>query len=189
MLAIDQRLRNHVERSAVLPGARARASALWSGTRRLCTCAAVLLGTFPAAPAPGARATPRSLGATVARSTSINDKSTLHRVQTIGNTLIEEGNAEGTLRGRIRIRLNLEAESSSATSHFAMYLSGGDLLGHANGRATMGREGWESFSGELWIDRGTGHYAHASGSGKLYGALNRRNYVLVVQMRGRARGL
>jgi hypothetical protein len=188
MLAIDQGLRNHVERSVVPPDARA--SALWSGTRRLGTCAAVLLGTIPVAPASGAQhATPRSLGAIAARSTSINDKSTLHRVQAIGNTLIEEGNTEGTLRGRVRIRLNLEAESSSATSHFAMYLSGGDLLGHANGRATIGKGGWESFGGEMWIDRGTGRYAHASGSGRLYGALNRRNDVLVVQVIGRARGL
>jgi hypothetical protein len=132
-----------------------------------------------------ARATP---GAEAPRSVSINDKSTLHRVKTIGNTLIEEGNAEGTLKGRVKISLNLE-EVGSATSHFVMYLSGGDILGHANGKATTPKGGWESFGGKMWIDHGTGRYAHASGSGKLYGALNRHTYVLIVQVTGNARGL
>jgi hypothetical protein len=192
MLAIDQTLRNYAESSAALSNARARASTFsWSSAfRRLCTCVAVLLGAFPATLASG---TPyvksKSPDARTARSISIDDKSKLHRVQVIGNTLIEEGNAEGTLKGRVKIRLNLEAERSSATSHFAMYLSGGDLLGHANGKATAGKEGWESFGGEMWIDDGTGRYAHASGSGKMYGAINRHTDVLIVQVTGHAQGL
>jgi hypothetical protein len=107
----------------------------------------------------------------------------------IGNTLIEEGNAEGTLKGRVKIDLDLEVERDSATSQFAIYLPGGDLLGHANGKATIGKEGWESFGGEMQIDHGTGRYAHASGSGKMYGALSRRTYILIVQVIGTARGL
>jgi hypothetical protein len=113
----------------------------------------------------------------------------LHRVHVIGNTLIEEGKAKGTLKGRVKIRLTLEVERRSATSRLTMYLRGGDLLGHASGRATTGKEGWESFGGEMWIDHGTGRYAHASGSGQMYGALNRNSDVLIVQVTGRARGL
>jgi hypothetical protein len=130
----------------------------------------------------------KSLGAKAAHSISINDKSTLHRVKAIGNTLIEEGNAEGTLKGRVKISLDLE-EVGSATSHFVMYLPGGDLLGHASGKAAAPKGGWESFGGKMWIDHGTGRYAHASGSGKLYGALNRHTSVLVVQVMGSASGL
>ncbi len=70
-----------------------------------------------------------------------------------------------------------------------MYLPGGDLFGHANGKATTPKEGWESFGGKMWIDHGTGRYAHASGSGTMYGALDRHTYVLVVHVTGQARGL
>lgn len=170
--------------------ARPRPSALsWSSARRLCACTAILFGAIPAISAPVAiGTTSESPAAMAARSTSISDKSTLHRVKTIGNTLIEEGNAEGTLKGRVKISLDLE-EVGSATSHFVMYLQGGDLLGHANGKATTPKGYWESFGGSMWIDHGTGRYAHASGSGKMYGALNRRTYVLIVQVTGRTRGL
>jgi hypothetical protein len=170
--------------------ARSRPSALsWSRARRLCACTAILFGAIPAMSAPGAiGAASKSPGAMAARSTSISDKSTLHRVKTIGNTLIEEGNAEGTLKGRVKISLDLE-EVGSATSHFVMYLPGGNLLGHANGKAATPKEDWESFGGNMWIDHGTGRYAHVSGSGKMYGALNRHTYVFVVQVTGRVRGL
>jgi hypothetical protein len=152
----------------------------------LCACTAIFFGAIPTMAPPGAaRAASKSPDARAAHWTSINDKSTLHRVRAIGNTLVEEGNAEGTLKGRVNIRIDLEAERASATSRFAMYLSGGNLFGHASGKATTGKEGWESFGGKMWIDHGTGRYAHASGSGKMYGALNRRTYVLVVQVIGR----
>jgi hypothetical protein len=155
----------------------------------LCACTAILFGPIPATPAPSAAcATSKSPAARAARSTSINDKATLHRVKAIGNTLIEEGNAEGTLKGHVKITLDLE-EVGSATSHFTLYLSGGDLLGHANGKAATPKGGWESFGGKMWIDHGTGRYAHASGTGKMYGALNRHTYVLDVQVTGRASGL
>jgi hypothetical protein len=179
-------------RDSPVTAALARASTPnWSSTQRLCACAAILLlGAIPTTLASGdARPTSKSPDTQTARSTSINDKSKLHLIQVIGNTLIEEGDTEGTLKGRVKIRLNLEAERISATSRFAMYLPGGDLLGHASGKATAGKGGWESFGGAMWIDHGTGRYAHASGSGKMYGALNRHTYVLVVQVQGTARGL
>jgi hypothetical protein len=172
-------------RDSQVTGALARASTpRWS---RLCACVAILLlGAIATTPASvAARTTSKSPDARTARSTSINDKSKLHLIQVIGNTLIEEGDTEGTLKGRVKIRLNLEAERNSATSHFAMYLPGGDLLGHASGKATTGKEGWESFGGAMWIDHGTGRYAHASGSGKMYGAFNRHSHVLIVQAIGR----
>jgi hypothetical protein len=131
----------------------------------------------------------RNPGAKAAHSTALSDNATLHLIHAIGNTLIEQGNAKGTLKGRVKIRLHLNASGASATAHFIMYLPGGHLLGHANGRATTGKNGWESFSGTMRIDPGTGRYAHASGSGKMYGALNRHTDTLIVQVRARARGL
>ncbi len=160
-----------------------------SNARHVCTCAAIILGAIPATPALGTlHTTSKAQAAQATRSTSVNDKSTLHRVKAIGNTLIEEGNAEGTLKGRVKISLYL-GEVGSATSHIVMYLPGGDLFGHANGKATTPKEDWESFGGKMWIDHGTGRYAHASGSGTMYGALNRHTYALVVHVTGQARGL
>jgi hypothetical protein len=127
--------------------------------------------------------------ASAARVTPVSDHARLHGVGAYGNTLIEEGRVEGTLQGRVKVRLNIEVENRTATSRFTFYLRGGNLVGHASGKATTGEEGWESFGGEMWLDHGTGRYAHASGSGRMYGALNRNTDVLIVQVVGRARGL
>lgn len=173
-----------------LTAVRARAPILSRSNAQLpCTCAAILLSATAATPALGnVHTTSKAQRAQATRSTSVNDKSTLHRVKVIGNTLIEEGNAEGTLKGRVKISLYL-GEVGSTTSHIVMYLPGGDLFGHANGKATTPKEDWESFGGKMWIDHGTGRYAHASGSGTMYGALNRHTYALVVHVTGQARGL
>jgi hypothetical protein len=118
---------------------------------------------------------------------SVRDNSELHLVRAIGNTLIEEGRATGTLPGSARIRLNIDVESGTATSRFTIYTHGGSLSGSARGEAHPGRGGWESFSGTTRLEHGTGRYAHASGTGKMYGALYRRNDRLIVQTIGRLR--
>lgn len=162
-----------------------------AGALRLCACAAVLLGAIPTAAAvsPAAAASAAPDASTAAGWTSIAEKSTLHRVKVIGNTLVEEGDVQGTLGGRVEIHLDIEAERDSATSQFVMYLSGGELVGHAVGKATAGKNGWVSFGGDMWLGHGTGRYAHATGSGRMYGALDRRDDVLVVQVTGRAHGV
>jgi hypothetical protein len=118
---------------------------------------------------------------------SVSDSSELHVVKAVGNTLIEEGSATGTLPGVVRIRLNINVETSSAASSFTLHTRGGTLIGHAAGTASPGHGGWESFAGKMWLDRGTGRYARASGSGHMYGALFRRTDRLRVQTIGRLR--
>lgn len=120
---------------------------------------------------------------------TVRDHAQLHRTSAYGNTYVEEGRVQGTLTGRVRVRLNIDIGTRSAASRFAFLLSAGNVLGHASGKATTGKEGWESFAGEMWIDHGTGRYSHVHGSGKMYGALNRDSGVLVVQVIGRASGL
>jgi hypothetical protein len=83
--------------------------------------------------------------------------------------------------------LNINVEAETATSGFTLYPRGGSVTGHAAGKATSGQGGWESFSGTYRLDRGTGRYAHASGSGNMYGALYRRNDRLIVQTIGHMR--
>jgi hypothetical protein len=118
---------------------------------------------------------------------SVRDSSELHLVKAVGETLLEEGRVTGTLPGSVRTQVNINAAAGTATSHFTFYLRGGSLTGHASGVANHGQGGWESFAGTMWLSRGTGRYAHASGSGKMYGALYRRNDRLKVQAIGRLR--
>ena len=115
---------------------------------------------------------------------SVHDSSELHLVKAVGNTLIEEGKATGTLPGTVSTRLDINVEEGTATSSFTFHLRGGSLTGHASGSASPGRGGWESFSGTMLLTSGTGRFAHASGRGKMYGALYRRNDRLKVQTLG-----
>lgn len=117
----------------------------------------------------------------------VRDSSELHLVKAVGNTLSEEGQVTGTLPGTVNTQLDIDVETGSATSSFTFHLRGGLLRGHASGTATAGHGGWESFSGTMLLTRGTGRYAHASGSGKMYGALYRRNDRLKVQAIGSLR--
>jgi hypothetical protein len=122
-----------------------------------------------------------------ARVISVHDSSELHLVHAVGNTLIEEGRVTGTLPGNARIRLNIDVATGTATSRFTIYTRAGSLSGYARGEAHPGRGGWESFSGRTRLEHGTGRYAHASGTGTMYGALYRRNDRLIVQTFGRLR--
>jgi len=159
-----------------------------SGTR-LATLLAAGMWLTGVGVGPVEDASARVSTASTASTMAVSDHARLHGVGAYGNTLIEEGRVEGTLQGRVKVRLNIEVENRTATSRFTFYLRGGNVVGHASGRATTGEEGWESFGGEMWLDHGTGRYAHASGSGRMYGALNRNSDVLIVQVMGRARGL
>jgi hypothetical protein len=108
-----------------------------------------------------------------ASTVSVSDRAELHLVSASGNTLIEEGRTTGTLLGAARVSLTLELERGSAKSEFTLYVRGGSLRGEAHGKASSGGGGWESFGGTMSFAGGSGRYAHAAGSGKLYGAIDR----------------
>ena len=116
---------------------------------------------------------------------TVSDKSELHLVRAVGETLIEEGKATGTLAGKAKIRLNIDAAQGTATARFTLYTHGGTLSGHSSGSASGGHGGWESFSGTMRLDHGTGRYLHGSGTGRMYGAIYRRTDRLIVQYSGR----
>jgi hypothetical protein len=122
-----------------------------------------------------------ALGARAARVMSVRDKAELHRVRAVGETLIEEGRTSGTLPGTAKIRIDINAANGTATAQWSFYLQGGTLRGHSSGTSRGGHGGWESFSGKVWLERGSGRYAHASGTGTMYGAINRRTGRLIVQ--------
>jgi hypothetical protein len=114
------------------------------------------------------------------RSVSVNDTGHLHLLKAFGSTLLEEGAAAGTLPGLAKVRLlvgsTVIASFTIQTKHGTIYGSGSAAL-HSSGR-------YASFGGSLSVSHGTGSYARAHGSGKLYGVIDRRTSSLTVQTIG-----
>ncbi len=127
--------------------------------------------------------------ARLAGTLSINDKAHMSLTGGSGNTLLEEGNATGTLPGKAKVSLTLTiAAAAAATSSFTIYPSGGSIAGNGRIRTHLSTSGrYESFSGSLSVDHGTGRYAHAFGMGNIYGVLDRRHDNAEVQVIGTLR--
>ena len=159
-------------RQAPAPARRAR-----RGRRASALAAAALLGSLSAAAqaaGPGARS---------AHTLSVKDEAKLHFVKSSGSTLIDEGNASGTIPGRVRIAFTYTG-SPNVSSQLTIYGHSGSLRVRASGKLSSPTNPKPSFKGSLQITGGTGRYAHASGSGTLYGVFDRRSYAMVVQAQG-----
>jgi hypothetical protein len=139
---------------------------------------AIAAAALPTAAAGGAP--PR---AHAARTISVNDTGRLRLVGSSGNTLIEEGQSSGTLPGRVRARLTVSSNTVRAT--FTISLHGGSISGYGSAKLNVGRGVYASFGGSLNVSHGTGRYAHVSGSGGLYGTINRNTDDATVQVVGR----
>jgi len=138
-----------------------------------------LLATAAAADAPAVADAP----ARAARTISVNDTGRLQQTEENGSQLIEEGPATGSLPGRARAAIVL---GTTVTLGFTIYLHGGTISGHGAARLNPGKGQFASFSGSLSVTHGSGHYAHATGSGGLYGTIDRlNNDATVVQVVGR----
>ncbi len=110
------------------------------------------------------------------------DEAHLHVVNASGSQLIEEGLATGGLPGTVKVRFRVEATVSGT---FTLYPhGGGSITGRARG-ALHSTTTYASFGGTLTITGGSGRYAHAHGTGGLYGTVDRRNDALVVQTTGK----
>ncbi len=133
-------------------------------------------------PAFGASAPQRPQAAWSARVIVVNDSANLQVLRENGNTLIEEGPARGTLPGTVRSTLTLSL--STVRSGFTIYMRGGSIAGHATARLNVGKGEYSSFAGTLTVSRGTGHYVHASGTGRLSGIINRNSSNATVQVAG-----
>jgi hypothetical protein len=125
----------------------------------------------------GGIATARGAGSSV----TINDTGHLHLLKAFGSVLQEEGPASGSLPGQAKVRLLV---GSTVTASFSIRARGGTIYGR--GSAALHSTGrYASFGGSLSVTRGTGRYAHAHGSGRLYGVIDRRTDALTVQTTGR----
>ena len=120
-----------------------------------------------------------------ARVLSLNENGSLHLTSKHGFTLNEQGLASGTARGTIYVHLNI-ISSSRVTAELNIYPHGGSLTAHGNANyhkeSTLAR-----FSGTMSIERGTGSYAHARGSGLSFsGTIQRSNDAVTVHVAGSA---
>jgi hypothetical protein len=109
--------------------------------------------------------------AAIARSEHLTVVAHLHYVAARGSYLFEEGRASGALAGTVSARVRITADISGTFTFFAR---GGSVRGY--GSAKLDESGsYASFGGTLKVLGGTGRYAHAQGSGRLYGVYNRRS--------------
>ena len=118
-----------------------------------------------------------------AASVSVNDTSHLRLVKASGSVLLEEGAASGTLPGHARVSLNVGA-SVSAT--FSIRTGAGTIYGRGGARLHSSAR-YASFGGWLSVTDGSGRYAHAHGSGWLYGLIDRRTHAVTVRAIGKLR--
>jgi hypothetical protein len=142
--------------------------------------ATVAAGALAVSGIPAQAAGPR---ARAARTINVKDEAKLHFVKSSGSTLIDEGNATGTIPGKVRIVFTYNG-SPNVSSQLTIYGSGGSLHVRASGKLSSPTNPKPSFKGSLTVTGGTGRYAHAGGTGTLYGVFNRRTYAMVVQAQG-----
>ena len=120
-----------------------------------------------------------------ARVLSLDENGSLHLTSKNGFTLNEQGLASGTVRGKIYVHLSI-VSSRRVTAELNIYPSGGSIT--AQGSASYHKERTRaSFSGSISIERGTGSYAHARGSGLSFsGTIARSNDAVTVHVAGHA---
>lgn len=120
-------------------------------------------------------------GALAAGSVSVNDTGHLRLLRSYGSTLVEQGAVAGSLPGDAHVQMTV---GSTVSATFTIATRYGTIRG--SGRARLHSSGrYASFGGTLTVHGGTGRYAHAHGSGGLYGVIDRHGDALTVQTQGR----
>jgi hypothetical protein len=150
-------------------------------TRRLAVGSVALALAAAGADAASVAAQPaREIVARAAHAVSVNDTGHLKRLHVSGEIFIEEGPVSGTLPGTAKVRLDV---GEQVTATFTIRVDSRDSI-FGTGRASLhSSTRYTSFGGTLSVTGGTGRYAHAHGTGKLYGVLERKSEDLTVQTR------
>lgn len=154
--------------------ARCRPSALLLPTGVVVGALLGVVFGVPASPVATARA---------AGTLSLSDTGRLHRTSHHGFTLNEEGSASGTISGTIYIHLKV-VSTNRVTAEVSIYPSGSSITGYAT--ADYRPAGAvASFSGTMTVERGTGRYEGAHGSGLSFtGTVQRSNDAVTVRVSG-----
>jgi len=114
---------------------------------------------------------------------AVRDDGRLHYIHSSGNEIIDEGHATGTLPGSVRAYFTYDGEPTVSAS-FQISGPGWSISGHGTGRLSNPNSTSPSFRGSLTLSGGSGRYAHAHGSGEMFGVYYRRSYALTVQTIG-----
>jgi hypothetical protein len=134
----------------------------------------------------GTSSAARSVGsppARAAKTISLNETGQLHRTSHAGLKLNEQGSASGTIKGTIYIHLDV-VSPNRVTAEVSIYPKGGSLTGSGSANYRV-NGGTASFSGTLAINRGTGTYAGAHGSGLSFsGTIQRLSGAVTVHLSG-----
>jgi hypothetical protein len=122
--------------------------------------------------------------ARAARTISIGESGHLVLTSRHGFTLNEAGSATGTIRGTIYIHLHL-VSTNHVTAEVNIYPRGGSISGSASASYRV-NGATASFAGTLNVDRGSGSYSRAHGSGLSFsGIVRRSDDAVTVRLSGR----
>ncbi len=130
--------------------------------------------------APGVPARLRPDLASSSHVLSVRDVAKVQPASSNGDVTVEVGPATGTLKGTLRFSSTV----AGAVFHFTFTLQtgAGTISGSGRGTLTFGRRPYASFQGSGSVDRGSGAYLHAAGTGRFYGAENRITHSGTVQV-------
>ena len=123
-------------------------------------------------------------GAHTARVLNVRDEGHLHLLSSSGSRLVDEGPVSGTIPGRVRVRFAFNS-GSTVSAQFTIYSRYGSINGQGQAKVSNPASPAPSFRGALSITGGTGRYAHARGSGELFGVFDRRSFAMTVQAIGK----
>jgi hypothetical protein len=130
-----------------------------------------------------AHSIPATPVARTARTFSLNETGSLRMTTKHNFTLNEQGSARGTIAGTIYVHLTI-VSTSRVTAEVNIYLRGGSITGDGTASYHRGSQ-TATFSGTVSIERGTGSYARAHGSGLSFsGTIARSNDAITVHMSG-----
>jgi hypothetical protein len=130
-----------------------------------------------------ARAGGKRAEAHTAGTIDLRETATLHLTRSRGMLHEAEGQASGTIQGRMRLRIDVETVSTMSVS-FAGSSGSNALAGDGAGRYTISGSTLR-FTGTSTITHGAGTYAHASGDGiRFEGILNRVKGTITMAITG-----
>jgi hypothetical protein len=126
-------------------------------------------------------------GNACAASMRIRDEGYLGFRTSSGSLVVDEGRLAGTLPGRARVQFIYDG-SPTVKATFTIVGPGWELRGAATCRLSHPNSSSPSFRGALTLTGGSGRYAHARGSGELFGVFYRAtSYGLKIQAVGNVR--